>query len=85
MPLRPAAAAAILGPLMPYRRHRHHRSWLRRLRFSLRGAGVALLLALAIAAAAVWALPTVENVFSAIMSIPNAFTMAEVARKAKGQ
>ncbi|MBM4442884.1 MAG: hypothetical protein FJ027_20910 [Candidatus Rokubacteria bacterium] len=89
--LHAAALSPILGTVRyrdeyRQRRNRRHpvRGFFRRLRKSFRGLGLALLLALIVAAALVWAvMPAAETTYSAIKSVPGAFGAAELQRKAK--
>ena len=89
--MRAAALSRILGAVRyrdEYRqlRNRRHpvRGFFRRLRQSFRGVGVALLVAVVVAAALVWAImPAVETTYSVINSVPGAFGAADAQRKAK--
>ena len=72
---------------MRRRRHRHRRSWARRVRESFTGFGVVFVLAFVVAAAFVWTvLPAVDVSFSAFtnfLTFPDAASLAELQRKAK--
>ncbi|MBM3220393.1 MAG: hypothetical protein FJZ38_17260 [Candidatus Rokubacteria bacterium] len=68
------------------RRHRHRRSWGRRLRQSFRGVGVVFVLVLVGAVARVWiVLPAVDTAFSTFMGMPDASAIADLERKARGR
>jgi hypothetical protein len=80
------AALAHTRADMRRRRHRHRRSWSRRLRQSFRGVGVVFVLALVVGIALVWTIiPAVETAFSAFMGMPDAATIADLQRKAQGR
>ena len=68
------------------RRHRsHRRSALRRLRHSLRGVGIALLLSLLVASALVYAVLPAAEIFGFLWTVPDAHTLAEMERKANAR
>jgi hypothetical protein len=52
-------------------------------RRSLGRSGVFLLLAVALAAVAVWVLPAMENLVSALISLPDAMSLADMERQAR--
>ncbi len=68
------------------RRRPRHRSWSRRLWRSLTGFGVAFVLALVVAIGLIWTvLPNMSpslSLFSALFTMPDLSTIAELQRKA---
>jgi len=65
------------------RRHRHHRSWRRGFRPSTVRMALLLIVGLVVAAGVLSLLPGAQDLFSAIMNIPDAMTFSEMERKAR--